>query len=142
MARSTGTRGNVTPYIQLSNLSGSPSAIAPGDDAISVNLVDGDSDNRTFSDYSSGNASKALECEFIYSGATGSIFDVLWNNSGRTGVSVTWSPTGNSVAAAGKPVFSGTCTLPPKPNLETEAGTDEYSFTVTIQLDSYTRTTA
>lgn len=137
---STRLKGNVTPAFSLSNLSGSPSAVDLGVDAVAINLTDGEGEQVTFSDFASGDAAKAFEATFVYSGDNSTAYDVLWTNSGRTGVTFVWGPHGNSVAAAGKPTYSGSLTLPAKPNLETEgSATDPTQFEVEIQIDSITR---
>lgn len=136
---STRLKGNVTPVFALSNLT-SPASADLGADAVSINLTDGEGEQVTFSDFASGDAAKAFEATFVYSGDNSTAYDILWVNSGKTGVTFVWGPSGNSTAAAGKPTFSGVCTLPAKPNLETEASaTDPAQFEVAIQIDSITR---
>jgi hypothetical protein len=140
---STRLKGNVTPVFTLSNLTGSPSSINPGEDLVSVRLAEGDTESVTFGDFASGTRSFKFEIEAVYSGDSGSLYDVLWTNSGKTGVTFVYGPHGNSTASAGKPVFTGTCTLPPKPELSTEASaSDPATFEVEIEIDSITRTTA
>jgi hypothetical protein len=138
---STRLKGNVTPIFSLSNLT-SPASADLGPDAVSINLTDGEGEQVTFSDYAQGDSSKAFEATFVYSGDANSAYDILWRNAGKTGVAFVWGPHGNSTAAAGKPTYSGTLTLPAKPNLETEASaTDPSQFEVEIQIDTITRNT-
>lgn len=142
MAQTTRVKGNVLPLFTLSNLTGSPSSVNPSDDLISVNLGEGDVDAVTFSDFSTGNASFAFEIEATYSEDANSFHDVLWRNSGKTGVTFVYGRQGNAVASAGKAVYTGTCTLPPKTGWEASGSeSDPDTFTVTIAVDTITRTT-
>jgi hypothetical protein len=141
MARSPSIRGNVVPFLTITVSGSTPSAaINLADDVINAVLVDGEGDPLTVSDYASGTSSKALECEFLYSGKTGAIFDFLWKNSGKT-ATIVYGQFGNGTAAADKPVITATATLPAKPNTGTSAGLDEATFESTIQFDTYDRQT-
>lgn len=139
---STRLKGNTLAVFSLSALSGSPSAISGGEDLVSINLTEGDAEAVTFGDFASGDQAFAFEITAVYSGDSSSWYDVFWKNSGRTGVGFVFGPHGNTVAAAGKPVYSGTLTMPPKPTLEVEASAgDPVQFTVTAQVDTITRAT-
>jgi hypothetical protein len=139
MARSPSKRGNIVPFLTITVSGSTPSAaINLADDVINAVLVDGDGEPLTVSDFASGTSSKALECEFLYSGKTGTIFDFLWKNSGKT-ASIVFGEFGNGTAAADKPVITATATLPAKPNFGVTAGLDEATFESTIQLDTYDR---
>lgn len=142
MARTARVSGRVKPYLKITGLSstgGSVTATEPSDDLISINLTDGDGNEAvTFSDFAEGITPKALEVSYTYSGVTASLWHLLDMNAGRTGVGFVWGPEGNSVAAAGKPVITGTVTLGPRPNLEQSASeSDVIQNTDTWQISDY-----
>jgi len=142
MTRSARVRGNVLPVFTLSNLTGSPSALNPSDDLISVSLTDGDgAEAVTFSDFAEGIAPLAFEIEATWSGEKASLYHVLQANSGRPAVGFVYGRFGNSVASAGKPIFTGTLSIPAKFGWEASASeADADTFSVTLQVESGTWT--
>lgn len=102
--------------------------------------MDGEGEPITFSERAEGIAYKALSVGTTYSGDNLSLWQILDQNAGRTGVTVIWGPHGNSVPASGKPVFTfNGVTLPPRPNLETEqSANDAVTFESVWQIDNYT----
>ena len=107
-------------------------------DVTSINLANeeaADQDAVTFCEASAGSSVDwYLEVSAITSTDADSFWTFLWDNSGDTGVSVTFAPWGNAVPTEAQPHFEGTCTLPSPPSLGGDAGAT-WTFDVRIDLD-------
>lgn len=138
MPRSTRVKGNIKPALTLSSLSGAPTALDPSDDLISVSLTDGDgAEAVTFSDFADGVAPLALEIEATWSGDKASLYHVLQANKGKTAVGFIYGRFGNTVASAGRPIYSGTVSIPAAFGWEASASeSDADTFEVTLQIES------
>lgn len=65
--------------------------------------------------------------------AAGSIWDMLWDNSGAT-VPFVFKPYGNAVATAAQPHFTGDCTVVAKPPIGGTAG-ETWTFEARLDVD-------
>ena len=129
-------KGNTTPLFTLKV--GAASAVDFGTQVASVEFADGDGNQVTMDDYASGSAPKQLNVTFVLDFATSAAFEYHWTNSGATGV--TWAfQVSNGAVSQTNPKFTGTLTMPPKPNFSVEAGTDDTTWDVTYELDTYTK---
>lgn len=81
-----------------------------------------DKDVVTFADAASGAAASwKLKIKAIISFDTGSFWDTVWANAGKT-VGYAVAPLGNRSAAPGKPHFKGSVKIGSKPPVSGEAG--------------------
>lgn len=96
---------------------------------------DAASDVTTFEDaQAGGSADWFLDLTSIQSTVPTALWRYLWENSGDEGIAYVFGPHGNAVASADKPHFTGTVTLPRKPQIGGEAGRDNtYTFDVRLQ---------
>lgn len=86
-------------------------------DANSIVMSSEDKEDLVFADL---NANGGKQWFFTVSAfqdtATGSLWRYVWDNAGSTGVAFTFKPYGNSTATPTKPHFTGTLTVPAKPD--------------------------
>lgn len=102
-----------------------------------------DADDATFAETAGGQmATYKLKVTAIQSMAATSFHQFLWIHSGET-VPFKFSPTGNLVAAADNPVWSGTVKLPTPPDVGGAADPKKekrYTFEVEMTSDDVVRT--
>ena len=106
-------------------------------DCTSIELTSDDADNDTvtFCEVGTGVKQWKFEVEAIQSTAAGSLWNYLWTSAGTAGVAFIYAPHGNATATTAQPHFTGTATLPGKPNIGGEADTT-YTFNVEILCDA------
>lgn len=93
-----------------------------------------DSDITTFEDAQLGRRQEFATVTAAQSTATGSLWRYCWDNVGEEGVAFVYAPHGNEIATANEPHFTGSVTIPPKPSIGGEAGT-EPTFEVRFDAD-------
>lgn len=130
-------KGNKTPKFTLKI--GAATATDFGAELRAINVDDGEGEQTTFADFASGNTPKAITIEADLSFGTTALFDYLWTNAGAANVSYELIADGAGTVSATNPKFTGTLTLPAKPNFGLAAGNDKQSFEATFQLDSMTK---
>lgn len=110
-------------------------------DATSVNLELGDApgDVRTFCETSVGKQWN-LTLEGITSGASDSLYRILWDNYGSE-VGFTVAPHGNETATAAEPHYTGTIIFSELPPLALTSG-ETATFAVTLEVDNSTHDVA
>lgn len=106
---------------------------------------DSDKDVLTFGDAASGNtATWTLKGEAVISFDTGSFWDMVWANAGKT-VPFILAPHGNKTATTAQPHFKGQAKIATKPPVSSEAGEDkgatfEFEWTLTAEPERVTTT--
>lgn len=103
--------------------------------SILLTSEDADNDTVTFCEVGTGGKTWKFEVEAIQSTAAGSLWNYLWTSAGTTNVAVIYAPHGNATATTAQPHFTGTVTLPGKPDVGGEADTT-YTFSTEIVLDA------
>ena len=108
-------------------------------DATSVVLLneesDEDSDALTFCDISDGGAvSWFFDISAITSTDSDSFWSYLWDNAGTAGVSYLFAPHANETPTADQPHFTGTVTLPAKPQIGGEANST-WTFETRLEVE-------
>ena len=130
-------KGNTNPTVSFKN--GAASLVDLGAYLVSFEVADGDATQVTWSDFATGTAPKALNIEFVLDFAAAGAYEYMYANKGATGVTYTFIPDGGSAISQTNPKFTGTCTLGAAPNFSAAAGTDQATFTVTVQCDTFTK---
>lgn len=129
-------KGNTTPILSFKN--GAATLKDLGAYLVSIEFGDGEGDALTMADFAAGVRPVAMTVTFAQDFAVDSAYDYLWSNAGATGV--TWHfKASDASTSQTNPDFNGTCTLPAKPYFSVEAGNEEQTFEVEIQLDSYNK---
>lgn len=129
-------KGNKTPLLTLKV--GAASAVDFGPDVVSVEFTDGEGTQLTMSDFAAGITPKAMNVTYALDFAASAAYEYHWVNSGTAAVVYAFQPS-NAAVAQTNPKFGGTLTMPAKPNFAIEAGTDEVTFDVSYELDTWTK---
>lgn len=105
-------------------------------DATSVTLVSEDSaDDPTFAEAAAGSARDwKFEIEAIQSTDSASFWSYLWDNAGDTGIAYIFAPHGNVSASSSQPHFTGTVTVPNKPDVGGKAN-ETFTFSFTLECE-------
>lgn len=100
--------------------------------AVVLDNEEGDTDTRTFAELAAGDARQwFFQLTALGDYSAGSIWDLLWENSGAT-IPYEFKPYGNAVASAAQPHFTGTAKVVAKPPI---GGTAGENWTFEARLD-------
>ncbi|WP_375425990.1 hypothetical protein [uncultured Friedmanniella sp.] len=135
MSTSTRLKGKEGLFLSLKNGTAAAFTTA-GDDVKEWEITSDDRDDSdlTFFEAAAGAVKEyTLHLTAIVSFDTASLWMYLWSNPGAE-VDFKLAPKGNSVAAAGKPIFSGTVNTGGKPEVRNEARTTNEGAEFEVEL--------
>lgn len=128
-------KGNTLPVLEF-DTGADPTDL--GAFVVNFAFVDGEGESLTMADFAAGVSPVAMEIEFALDFAVDSAYDYFWTNAGDTAVAYEWKVSSASTSQT-NPLFSGTCDMPAKPRFGVEAGTDEQTFNVTVQVNTWNK---
>jgi hypothetical protein len=101
--------------------------------SVVMDSEDADTDSTTFAELADGTPQQwFFQLTALQDYAAASFWHALWDNAGSE-VAFIFNPKGGPVAA-GKPSFTGTCTIPRKPPVGGDAGTT-WTFDFRLDID-------
>jgi hypothetical protein len=110
---------------------------SPDCENIELSLEDMSGDIRTFDEVRTGGMWK-LKLAGLYSQTSSSLYQLLWTNY-NTQVAFVLAPSGNAVASASQPHWTGTVIFDDLPPISLQAG-DVTKFEVTLSVDASVHT--
>lgn len=128
--------GNKQPLMNFKNGSGTLTEL--GADVVTWGWADGEGNPVTMADYQAGVTPEKLTVTFVLDFSATSAHEYFHTNAGATGVTYNVSPTTGTVSQT-NPKWTGTCTMPKKPQFEIDASTEATTFDVEIALDNRNR---
>lgn len=104
-------------------------------DASSVNLQSEDKEDLVYADMgANGGKQWFFNITAYFDAATGSLWRYVWENAGTEDVAFTFKPYGNATASASQPHWTGTLTVPSKPDISGSVN-ESHQFEVRFDID-------